>query len=207
MNTSFFSASNKESVPVRFPSINSSKNAILIHLADVQLEDIVEKKLSYCLQQKPLDQEILKKFFQPVEKAVIELYLEKNCRNQLKTAQILGINRNTLKKKILNYNLNWQDVLIREEKLAHLQNRVFVSSLSSLDLFSVSRIKLSLDNSEGKLPSFDVLAQLCGPVERKIIKVVLDCYRGNQIRASHFLGINRNTLKKKMNLKSKVKVF
>lgn len=195
----------ENSAAARFPSINSSKNAVLIHLEDVHLEDIVEKKLCYSLQQRPLGRQILKTFFEPVEKALIESYLEKNCGNQLKTAYILGINRNTLKKKILNYKLNIQQILMKETKFSCIQNRVFIGSLPSLDVYHVCHLKLLLDNSHGRLPSVDVLEQLCRPVERKIIQTVLKYCKGNQIRASQFLGINRNTLKKKMGFESKVK--
>ena len=187
------------------PSISSSKNALLIRLTGVQLEDIVEKKLLYFLQQRPLGRQILKIFFEPVEKAIIELFLEKNCGNQFKTAQVLGINRNTLKKKILYYDLNVQKVLLKEKKLISLQNRIFVSSVSSLDLFFACRAKLLLDDSQGRLPACDVLNEVCQPVERKIIQTVLHYCKGNQIRSSQFLGINRNTLKKKIGFRSKVK--
>ena len=185
--------------------INFSNNALLIQLEDVQLEDIVEKKLLYFLKQRPLGRQILKTFSEPAEKAMIELFLEKKCGNQLKTAQALGINRNTLKKKILYYNLNVQKVLMREKKLIYLQNRIFVSSISSLNLFFACRVKLSLDDSKNKLPSSSVLNRIHQPVERKIIQTLLDFCKGNQIRASQFLGINRNTLKKKMGIRSKVK--
>ena len=195
----------KKTAPAPFPSINFSKNAVLIHLENVRLEDIVEQKLCYFLQQRPLGRQILKTFSEPAEKAIIELYLEKNCGNQLRTAYILGINRNTLKKKISNYKLDIQKILTIEKKLSCFQNRVFIGSLPSLNLFYVCHIKLLLDSSNGKLPSADVLDQLYRPVERKIIQTVLNYCNGNQIRASQFLGINRNTLKKKMGFKSKVK--
>ena len=35
-------------------------------------------------------------------------------------------------------------------------------------------------------------------VERPLIKVVLEAVGGNQLRAAHILGINRNTLRKKI---------
>jgi len=40
-----------------------------------------------------------------VEKPLIELALLSHNGNQVKTAQMLGINRNTLKKKIDNYKI------------------------------------------------------------------------------------------------------
>ena len=187
------------------PSINSSQNALLIQLEEVQLEDIVEKKLLYFLKKRSLGEQALKAFYGPAEQAVIELYLEKHGGNQLRTAQTLGINRNTLKKKILNYNLDIQKVLTKEKQLLSLQSSIFISSIDSLDLLSACRSKLLLDNQRNRLPSSEVLNQICQPVEKKIIQKVLGYCRGNQIRASQFLGINRNTLKKKLGFKSKAK--
>ena len=186
-------------------SINASNNALLIRLEKARLEDIAEKKLFYTLQQRPLGRQILKSFSEPIEKAVIEIFLEKHCGNQLKTALVLGINRNTLKKKIQNYKLNIQKVLMKDKKLVCLQNRIFISSMSSMDLFFACRAKLLLDNSKNNLPSSNVLKKICQPVERKVIQTVLDYCKGNQIRASQFLGINRNTLKKKLGFKLKEK--
>ncbi|MCZ0931563.1 MAG: hypothetical protein OXJ52_00190 [Oligoflexia bacterium] len=94
---------------------------------------------------------------------------------------------------------------MREKKLIYLQNRIFVSSISSLNLFFACRVKLLLDNSQDRLPSSDVLNHICQPVERKVIQTVLDYCKGNQIRSSQFLGINRNTLKKKIGFRSKVR--
>lgn len=51
------------------------------------------------------------------------------------------------------------------------------------------------------------LYQRCMPlVERPLIETTLRAVGGNQIKAAHILGINRNTLRKKINeLKIKVK--
>ncbi|MCY4320884.1 MAG: hypothetical protein OXC37_00545 [Bdellovibrionaceae bacterium] len=186
--------------------ISSSDNAVLILLEEVRPEDIIEKKLLYFLKKGPIGTQILKTFFEPVEKAVIEFCLEKNCGNQVKTAQVLGINRNTLKKKIQKYNLNIQKTILREKRTSYCKSRVFVGSVSSLDLFCIFRDKLLLDYSKNKIPSTNLLNKFCRPIERKIIQMVLDYCKGNQIKSSHFLGINRNTLKKKMDLKSKMRV-
>lgn len=50
---------------------------------------------------------------QQVEKPLIEYVLTKSYGNQSKTACILGINRNTLRKKILQYN-----IIIEPDKLS-----------------------------------------------------------------------------------------
>ena len=41
-----------------------------------------------------------------VEKPLIEVVMKKNLGNQTRTAKMLGINRNTLRKKIEQYSIN-----------------------------------------------------------------------------------------------------
>ena len=179
-------------------AIHYSKNALLIDLDQVHIEEIVDQKLLYFLDQKPLGNNILKQFYSPVEQALLELCLEKHKGNQLKTAQILGINRNTLKKKIITYNTNIKGLLTKKKNL-YLQSRIFLSSMSSLNLLSVCRAKLAFKFSQNNLPDNNALKIICQPVEKTIIQRVLNHCKGNQIRSAHFLGINRNTLKKKIN--------
>ncbi len=178
--------------------ISSSKNAVVINLDQVQLEEIVEEKLNYFLNHSPLSTDILKTFYNPVEQALIEFSLEKYRGNQLKTARILGINRNTLKKKIVAYKLDIKQLVMKRKDFNVPRNRIFLSSISSLNLLSACRAKMDLIEFNNKFPSENVLRQLCQPVERRIIQRVLDHFNGNQIRASRCLGINRNTLKKKI---------
>ena len=181
-------------------SINCSKNALVINLDQVQVEEIVEEKLSYYLQQGNSGTNLLKLFYEPAEQALIELSLEKMRGNQLKTAKVLGINRNTLKKKIVFYQLNIKELLLRQGTLTGSHSRIFLGSISSLNLLSACRARMSLESFQKEFPKEKALKQICGPVERKIIRRVLDHCRGNRIRASQALGINRNTLKKKISL-------
>lgn len=51
-----------------------------------------------------------------------------------------------------------------------------------------------LNGHEGNLYNLVLLG-----IEKPLIKIVLDEVKGNQVRASHLLGINRNTLRKKIN--------
>lgn len=183
-------------------AINSSNNVILINLDQVQLEDIVEQKLLYFLSQKSLSQKVIKAFYEPVEQALIEVILGQQKSNQMKAAQVLGINRNTLKKKIILYKIDLKQLLIKEH-LLQAQNQIFVSSLLSLDLLSVARMKLYLDKSKNCLPKEKLIQKICQPVEVKIFQTVLNHFKGNQIRSSRFLEINRYTLKKKLNLNGK----
>ena len=189
------------------PSINSSENALVINLEQVRLEEIVEKKLLYFLNlSQPLGKDIFRIFYSVAEQALIELGLEKCNGNQLKAAKLLGINRNTLKKKIVAYDLDIKALLVKQKDLNYPINRIFLSSLSSLNLLEACRAKLALATTQNQIPKEKVLKQLGQPVEQKIIKTVLEYCNGNQIRASQFLGINRYTLKKKISLNLDVKV-
>ena len=186
-------------------SINFSKNALVIHLDQVHLEEIVEQKLAYFLKQRPLGKNILKIFYEPAEQALIEVVLKKLKGNQFKTARSLGINRNTLKKKILTYRLNIKELLIKEKEESGPQSRVFLSSVAGMDLLSACRTKLAGEKAQNKIPEENIMKQICLPVQTKIIQKVLEYCKGNQIRAAHFLGINRNTLKKRIKLSNGIR--
>jgi two-component system nitrogen regulation response regulator GlnG len=49
-----------------------------------------------------------------------------------------------------------------------------------------------------KMQSGDVYTMVIEQVERPLIRFVLEKTRGNQVRAADILGINRNTLRKKI---------
>jgi two-component system nitrogen regulation response regulator GlnG len=49
-----------------------------------------------------------------------------------------------------------------------------------------------------KMENGDVYSMVLGQVERPLIRFVLEKTRGNQVRAADILGINRNTLRKKI---------
>ena len=186
-------------------SISRSNHSLLIHLNEAKIEDIVEKKLFYFLNQRPLGQRILKTFYEPIEQAIIEIILQTNKGNQSKTSEALGINRNTLKTKVTYYFLDIKKLLMRNSYITQLYpNQLFLSSISSLDLLTVSRSKLYLDQSHNRLPKSDILFQICKPVEQKIIQTTLNYFKNNKKRASYFLGVNRNTLKKKLSFNPKV---
>ena len=42
--------------------------------------------------------------------------------------------------------------------------------------------------------------EIISKIEKPLIESTLNLYRGNQIKASNSLGLNRNTLRKKINL-------
>ena len=49
-----------------------------------------------------------------------------------------------------------------------------------------------------RLPAVGLYDRVLREVERPLIRLALDATRGNQIRAAHLLGLNRNTLRKKL---------
>src|SRR6476620_9534071 len=91
------------------PNLNSSDNLFVANLQQVSLEKLVKSKLEVLFQQQKEAQVELNGLYnivlEQVEKPLIELALASYNGNQVKTAQLLGINRNTLKKKIDNYKI------------------------------------------------------------------------------------------------------
>ena len=92
---------------------NLSNNLFVANLQNVSLERLVKSKLEVLFEQQREAQVELnglyKIFLEQVEKPLIELSLQQNNGNQVKTAAMLGINRNTLKKKIDTYRIRVRD--------------------------------------------------------------------------------------------------
>lgn len=91
------------------PNLNSSDNLLVANLQAVSLEKLVKSKLEVLFQQQRDANIELSGLYdivlEQVEKPLIELALQSRNGNQVKTAQLLGINRNTLKKKIDSYKI------------------------------------------------------------------------------------------------------
>ena len=90
-------------------NLNSSDNLFVANLQSVSLEKLVKSKLEVLFAQQKEAQVELNGLYnvvlEQVEKPLLELALRAYNGNQVKTAQMLGINRNTLKKKIDNYKI------------------------------------------------------------------------------------------------------
>ncbi len=89
-------------------SQNQSEHLFVANLSQVSLEKLVRSKLELILKQhgdggrvKNLYNQVLEQ----VERPMIELALILHSGNQIKTAELLGINRNTLRKKITTYKI------------------------------------------------------------------------------------------------------
>ncbi len=91
------------------PNLNNSDHLFVANLQAVSLEKLVKSKLEVLFtQQKEADVELNGLYdivMVQVERPLLELALRSFNGNQVKTAQMLGINRNTLKKKIDIYKI------------------------------------------------------------------------------------------------------
>jgi Fis family transcriptional regulator, factor for inversion stimulation protein len=91
------------------PNLNHSDNLFVANLQAVSLEKLVKSKLEVLFQQQREAQVELSGLYdiilEQVERPLIELALQQLNGNQVRTAQLLGINRNTLKKKIDIYKI------------------------------------------------------------------------------------------------------
>jgi Fis family transcriptional regulator, factor for inversion stimulation protein len=91
------------------PNLNSSDNLFVANLNAVSLEKLVKSKLEVLFAQQKEAQVELNGLYnvvlEQVERPLLEIALKAYNGNQVKTALMLGINRNTLKKKIDTYKI------------------------------------------------------------------------------------------------------
>ncbi|GAB7026799.1 sigma-54-dependent transcriptional regulator [Geotalea toluenoxydans] len=85
-----------------FSSLRVQKGAELVQSEDLSLEGIVDIKLrgSFTNMEKMESGDVYTMVLEQVERPLIRFVLEKTRGNQVRAADILGINRNTLRKKI-----------------------------------------------------------------------------------------------------------
>lgn len=94
-------------------SLPAAAPALPENFAELSLEELVRRKLSaYFRQNTALDPREVHNLYEviiaQVEKPLIELTLEQTSGNQLKAAELLGINRNTLRKKITTLKIEFR---------------------------------------------------------------------------------------------------
>jgi len=68
----------------------------------------------------------------------------------------------------------------------------------SLGMSVEQHLKKFFNLHKGKLPSSGLYSRIINEVERPLISICLSATKGNQIKASKLLGLNRNTLRKKI---------
>jgi two-component system nitrogen regulation response regulator GlnG len=85
-----------------FPGVRSHKGGELVPSEELSLEGIVDIKLrgSFTNMEKMESGDVYSMVLEQVERPLIRFVLEKTRGNQVRAADILGINRNTLRKKI-----------------------------------------------------------------------------------------------------------
>lgn len=112
MNTNFFRHSSRgQDKPRTSPAplhYSCTDHLFVADITEVSLEELIYCKLEYLFKNSVLDEvenlsEILK---EQMERPLIELALKKYKGNQLKAAKLLGFSRNTLKKKITDYQVS-----------------------------------------------------------------------------------------------------
>lgn len=101
--------------PMQSPTLQNGQNnptaesLLVANLTSVSLEKLVKSKLEVLFAQQKEAQVELNGLYnivlEQVERPLLEIALRAHNGNQVKTAQMLGINRNTLKKKIDNYKI------------------------------------------------------------------------------------------------------
>ena len=70
----------------------------------------------------------------------------------------------------------------------------------NMSLSTVVKEKLQqfVKNLNGQKPAADFYAHFIREIERPLIELALEANEGNRLQAASWLGINRNTLRKKM---------
>ena len=88
--------------PVDFPGLRLQKGGERSHNEEISLEGLVDVKLRSCFtnMDKMENGDVYSMVLGQVERPLIRFVLEKTRGNQVRAADILGINRNTLRKKI-----------------------------------------------------------------------------------------------------------
>ena len=78
--------------------------------------------------------------------------------------------------------------------------------MTSAAVFEIDNLETAVDTYLGRyfssfgeeLPPVDLYARILRDVERPLVTQALAATKGNQIKASELLGLNRNTLRKKI---------
>ena len=95
------------------------------------------------------------------------------------------------------------DIISAETVQQELSESVEAGAAANADDETLSdairrHLELAFSKSEGGLPSRGLYTRVLHEMERPLIALTLSATRGNQIRAAEILGLNRNTLRKKI---------
>ena len=185
--------------------MSSTKNRPLdevlafISFETVSLDEIVRQKLLYALKNETINQKcLLSRFYEPVEKALMQTVLDFHSGNQIKASSILGVSRATLQKKMSLYKIHSKSRMRNVKSASFVGKELLVSSLKDLDLTEAVRRKFLFLQEKSRLQGDSLIQRFCSPIEKIIIEICLQNFKGNRVKTATALGINRSTLKKKM---------
>ena len=117
------------------------------------------------------------------EKAFIEAALLISRGDQTKTADLLGLNRNTLRKKMEGFHIRASSFFQKNVRGEISGRDMIVSSYEYLDLEEAVRRKLwILQESASKIP--DLTAEVRPAVEKAVIETGLKHCKGRKTKAA-----------------------
>tara|TARA_B100000676_G_scaffold131054_1_gene130129 strand:- start:4966 stop:6402 length:1437 start_codon:yes stop_codon:yes gene_type:complete len=85
-----------------------------------------------------------------------------------------------------------------EAELSKAAPRTVITEAGNLGQSIEHHLKSYFDNHAGVLPAPGLYDRMLRELERPLLALTLDATGGNQLRAAEILGINRNTLRKKL---------
>ena len=99
---------------------------------------------------------------------------------------------NKIEKNDILKNLSKTNTLLSKSNSNNVNDKI------SLGMSVEQHLKNFFKLHKGKLPSSGLYTRIINEVERPLISLCLSATKGNQIKASKLLGLNRNTLRKKI---------
>ena len=170
-----------------------------ISFETISLEEIVRQKLLYALKNEERNNvRLLSQFYEPVEKALMQTVLDFHNGSQIKASKALGVSRATLQKKISLYKIHSKSQMLNIKNTSFIGKELLVSSLKDLDLMEAVRRKFLFLQEKSQLQGDSLIQRFCYPIEKIIIEICLQNFKGNRVKTATALGINRSTLKNKM---------
>lgn len=207
-------ASSKSGNNIAIENFLSREGGFLVRRTDeaVVLWSWIERGLGDCIitDVKFLDENIiqffslLKKFYRNTPPGIILI-----SENNLYDSKIKNMLTDQHDVLFLTEPLNLENILNEIKTLLNVDN---ASTNSDIEVFNAERnvayeslsvaVERHLSNyfkaHDGDLPSSGLYERVLQEVERPLIKVSLLATGGNQLQAAKILGLNRNTLRKKI---------
>ena len=90
--------------------------------------------------------------------------------------------------------------LLISEILSEEREFIYDNEEFNIDVFFKKHLKKYFENFDENLNINNLNDFFISKIEKPLIESTLNLFRGNQIKTSKCLGLNRNTLRKKINL-------